>query len=67
MKIAHLLPIFSAFGGGPWVVYMVATEQQDNGDEVTIFALGADGTLPQNMPVVIMGMPRNPISKNLIR
>ena len=49
------------------VVYMVATEQQDNGDEVTIFALGADGTLPQNIPIVIMGMPRNPILKNLIR
>ena len=49
------------------VVYMVATEQQDNGDEVTIFALGADGTLPQNIPIAIMGMPRNPILKNLIR
>jgi len=67
MKIAHLLPIFSAFGGGPWVVYMVATEQQENGDEVTIFALEADGTIPQNIPIVIMGMPRNPLWQRLYR
>lgn len=67
MKIAHLLPIFSAFGGSPGVAYMVATEQQDSGDEVTIFALEADGTLPQNIPIVIMGMPRNPMWQRLYR
>ena len=67
MKIAHLLPIFSAFTGIPMVVYMVATEQQDKGDEVTIFALEADGKLPQNIPLVIMGMPQNPIWQRLYR
>jgi len=67
MKIAHLLPIYSAFGGGPWVAYMVATEQQDKGDEVTIFALEADGKLPQNIPIVIMGMPRNLMLQRMYR
>ena len=67
MKIAHLLPIFSAFGGSPWVAYMVATEQQDKGDDVTIFALEADGTLPQNIPIIVMGMPRNPMLQRIYR
>jgi len=67
MKIVHLLPIFSAFGGSPEVAYLVATEQQRKGDDVTIFALEADGALPQNVPLVIMGMPRNPMWQRLYR
>ena len=67
MKIAHLLPIFSAFGGSPWVAYMVATEQQDKGDDVTIFALEADGKLPRNIPIIVMGMPRNPMLQRIYR
>lgn len=67
MKIAHLIPIFSAFGGSPGVAYMVATEQQDKGNEVTIFALEADGKLPQSIPLVIMGMPQNPMWQRLYR
>jgi len=67
MKIAHLLPIFSAFGGSPEVAYLAATEQQGKGDEVIIFALEADGELPHNVPLVVMGMPRNPMWQRLYR
>jgi len=46
MKIAHLIPTFSPFGGSSRAVYMVATEQKEAGNDVTIFALEADRRLP---------------------
>ena len=67
MKIAHLLPIFSAFGGAAEVASLVATEQQGKGDDVTIFALEADRTLSPNIPLVVMGMPQNPVWQRLYR
>lgn len=67
MKIAHLVPTFSAFTGPPRVAYMVAMEQKDRGNDVTIFAMEADGKLPQSITLKIMGMPRNPILQRVYR
>ena len=36
MKIAHLLPSFSAFNGIAHVVYMIATEKKSEGNEISI-------------------------------
>lgn len=46
MKIAHLIPTFSAFGDGARVGCVLATEQKDTGNDVIIFALEADKRLP---------------------
>jgi len=67
MKIAHLIPTFSAFGGGARVAYMLATEQKDAGNDVTIFALEADRTLTTNVALEIMGMPQNPTIQVIYR
>jgi glycosyltransferase involved in cell wall biosynthesis len=55
MKIAHLIPTFSPFGGSGRAIYMVATEQKDAGNDVTLFALEADRRLTINVALEIMG------------
>ena len=67
MRIAHLTPTFSAFSGIDRVVHGLAAEQEDEGNDVTIFALEADMKPPENAGLRIMAMPRNPTWQRIYR
>lgn len=67
MRIAHLLPTFSAFSSIDRVVYKLAAEQKEKGNDVTIFALEADMKPPENVGLKIMAMPQNPTWQRIYR
>jgi len=67
MKIAHLLPAFSAFNGIAHVVYMIAAEKKLEGDEISIFCLEADIKPPDNVALEVMEMPRNSSLQKIYR
>ena len=67
MRIAHLTPTFSAFSGIDRVVHGLAAEQEDEGNDVTIFALEADMKPPENAGLRIMARPRNPTWQRIYR
>ena len=67
MKIAHLLPAFSAFSGIARAVYNLAKEQRIKGSEVTIFALEADTNPPEGVALEVVEMPRYPILQKIYR
>ena len=67
MKIAHLLPAFSAFNGIAHVVYMIAEEKKSEGNEISIFSLEADMKPPDNVTLEVMKMPRNSSLQRIYR
>ncbi|MCK4793724.1 MAG: glycosyltransferase family 4 protein [Desulfobacteraceae bacterium] len=67
MKIAHLLPAFSAFNGIAHVVYMIAEGKKSEGNEVSIFSLEADIKPPDDVTLEVMEMPRNSTLQKIYR
>lgn len=59
MKIAHLTPTFVAFSGIDRVVYQLAAQQRNLGDEVSIFVLANGMQPPKKVELQIMAMPQN--------
>lgn len=66
MKIAFLVPNFSQIDGGARAAEVHATELAGEGNEVAIFALGAD-IKPKNATLYVMGMPGNPFWRRVYR
>ena len=67
MKIAHLLPAFSAFTGIAHAVHGLAEGQKAKGNDVTIFALESDMSPPEEVALKVIGIPRYPTLQKIYR